>query len=68
MPNFRWKKFWMMDLIARWIHPDGKSGKKGGTKICVRLIEYTIDSEQGKHSYRLITSLLDTAVFPALLL
>lgn len=32
------------------------------------MIEYTIDSGQGKHSYRLITSLLDTAVFPALLL
>lgn len=54
--------------IISWIHPDGKSGKKGGTKICVRVIEYSIDSEQGKHSYRLITSLLDTAVFPALLL
>lgn len=51
-----------------WIHPDGKSQKKGGTKICVRVMEYTIDSPQGKHSYRLITSLLDTAVFPALLL
>ncbi len=51
-----------------WIHPDGKSKKKGGTKIAVRVIEYTIDTEQGKHSYRLITSLLDTALFPALLL
>ena len=28
----------------------------------------SFDSEQGKHSYRLITSLLDTALFPALLL
>lgn len=51
-----------------WIHPDGKSKKKGGTKIAVRVIEYTIDSEQGKHSYRLISSLLDAALFPALLL
>ena len=34
----------------------------------MRVIEYTIDSEQGPQSYRLITSLLDTAVFPALLL
>ena len=51
-----------------WIHPDGKSKKKGAIKIAVRVIEYTIDSEQGKHSYRLITSLLDRAVFPALLL
>ncbi len=51
-----------------WIHPDGKSKKKGGTKICVRVIEYTIDSGQGQQTYRLITSLLDLAVFPALLL
>ncbi|OWY62874.1 IS4 family transposase [cyanobacterium TDX16] len=50
------------------IYPDGKSKKKGATKIAVRVIEYTIDSEQGKHSYRLMTSLLDTALFPALLL
>lgn len=50
------------------IHPDGKSGKKGSTKIAVRVIEYTIDIEQGQQTYRLITSLLDTAVFPALLL
>ncbi len=54
--------------IISWIHPDGKSKKKGATKIAVRVIEYTIDSEQGKHSYRMITSLLDTALFPALLL
>ena len=26
-----------------WIYPDGKSKKKGGTKIQVRVIEYTID-------------------------
>ncbi len=51
-----------------WIHPDGKSKKKGGTKICVRVIEYTIDTEQGQQTYRLITSLLDPVVFPALLL
>ena len=51
-----------------WIHPDGKSKKKGGSKILVRVIEYTIDSGQGKHSYRLITSLLDIGLFPALLL
>ena len=57
-----------MALIARWIYPDGKSKKKGATKICVRVIEYTINTEQGKHSYRLITSLLDIALFPALLL
>jgi hypothetical protein len=52
-----------------WIHPDGKSKKKGGTKIVVRVIEYTIDNEQGQQqTYRLITSLLDIALFPALLL
>jgi hypothetical protein len=51
-----------------WIHPDGKSKKKGGTKIAVRVIEYNIDTEQGQQTYRLITSLVDTALFPALLL
>jgi len=51
-----------------WIHPDGKSKKKGGSKILVRVIEYTIDSGQGQQSYRLITSLLDISLFPALLL
>ncbi len=54
--------------IISWIHPDGKSKKKGGTNICVRVIEYTIDSVQAKHSYRLITSLLDPAAFPAIFL
>jgi hypothetical protein len=28
-----------------WIYPDGKSRKKGGQKIQVRVIEYTIDSD-----------------------
>jgi hypothetical protein len=51
-----------------WIYPDGKSKKKGGTRIAVRVIEYTIDSGQGQQSYRLITSLLDISLFPALLL
>jgi hypothetical protein len=51
-----------------WIHPDGKSKKKGATKIAVRVIEYTIDTEQGQQTYRLITSLLDIALFPVLLL
>jgi hypothetical protein len=32
------------------------------------VIEYTIDSGQGKQNYRLITSLLDISLFPALLL
>ncbi len=49
-------------------YPDGKSKKKGATKILVRVIEYTIDSEEEQKTYRLITSLLDTTVYPALLL
>jgi hypothetical protein len=51
-----------------WIYPDGKSKKKGGTKIKVRVIEYTIDADGEQQTYRLITSLLDIDVFPALLL
>jgi hypothetical protein len=51
-----------------WIHPDGKSKKKGATKIQLRVIEYTIDSDSGQQTYRLITSLLALALFPALLL
>ncbi len=51
-----------------WINPDGKSKKKGGTKIPVRIIEYTIDADGEQQTYRLITSLLDIALFPALLL
>ena len=51
-----------------WIYPDGKSKKKGGIKILLRVIEYTIDSEEEQKTYRLITSLLDTTLYPALLL
>ncbi|GAC1471832.1 MAG: IS4 family transposase [Chamaesiphon sp.] len=51
-----------------WIYPDGKSKRKGGTKIQVRVIEYTINSDQKQQTYRLITSLSDIARFPALLL
>lgn len=51
-----------------WIYPDGKSGKKGGTKIQVLVIEYTIDTKQGQQTYRLITSVQDIALFPGLLL
>ena len=51
-----------------WIAPDGKSKKKGGTKIMVRVIEYTIDTDSEPEIYRLITSLTDIALFPALLL
>lgn len=51
-----------------WIHPDGKSKKKGATKIQVRVIEYTIDTDAGQQTYRLITSSMDITLFPALLL
>lgn len=51
-----------------WIYPDGKSKKKGCTKILLRVIEYTLDSEQEQKTYRLITSLLDPNLYPALLL
>jgi hypothetical protein len=51
-----------------WIAPDRKSKNKGGSKIQVRVIEYTIDSDNEQQTYRLITSLVDIALFPALLL
>jgi len=51
-----------------WINPDGKSKKKGATKIQVRVIEYTIDTDAGQQTYRLITSSMDITLFPALLL
>jgi hypothetical protein len=51
-----------------WIAPDRKSKKQGGTKIRVRVIEYTIDSDGGQQTYRLITSLMELALFPALFL
>jgi len=51
-----------------WIAPDGKSKNKGGTKIMVRVIEYTIDTDGEPQIYRLITRLTDIFLFPALLL
>ncbi len=51
-----------------WIAPDGKSKKKGYSKIQVRVIEYTIEGETEAKTYRLITSLIDIALFPATLL
>jgi Insertion element 4 transposase N-terminal/Transposase DDE domain len=51
-----------------WIAPDGKSKKKGASKIMVRVIEYTIENDGEPIVYRLITSLLDSSAFPALLL
>ncbi|MCC5653035.1 IS4 family transposase [Nostoc sp. XA013] len=51
-----------------WIHPDGKSKKKGRSKILLRVIEYTIETEPEQKTYRLITSLLDPQLYPALVL
>ncbi len=51
-----------------WIAPDGKSKKKGGTKILVRVIEYTIETDSEPQIYRLITSLTNITLFLALLL
>jgi hypothetical protein len=50
------------------IAPDGKSKKKGAREIRVRVIEYTIDTDSEPQIYRLITSLTDITLFPALLL
>jgi Insertion element 4 transposase N-terminal/Transposase DDE domain len=51
-----------------WITPDGKSKKKGASKIMVRVIEYTIENDGEPVVYRLITSLFDLVAFPALVL
>lgn len=50
------------------IYPDGKSKKKGRQPIRVRVIEYTIAANGQAQTYRLITSLTDVALFPALML
>jgi hypothetical protein len=51
-----------------WINPDRKSQKKGSTKIQVRVIKYTIEMDGELKTYRLVTSLMDLALFPALFL
>ena len=51
-----------------WIAPDGKSKKKGATRIPIRVIEYMIEEDGTEKVYRLITDLMDISVFPALLL
>src|SRR4028119_385743 len=58
----------MMSHTKSGIYPDSKSKKKGGTKIQVRVIEYAIDVGEQQQTYRLITSLMDTALFPGSLL
>ncbi len=44
-----------------WINPDRKSKKKGATKVEVRIVEYSIETEGELKTYRLITSLMDLA-------
>ena len=51
-----------------WVAPDRKSKKKGATRIQVRVIEYVIEENGTEQVYRLITDLVDIALFPALLL
>jgi hypothetical protein len=51
-----------------WIAPDRKSKQKGATRIPVRVIEYVIEENGTEQVYRLITDLVDIALFPALLL
>ena len=51
-----------------WIYPDRKSKKKGATPIQVRVIEYLILEKGEEVVYRLITNLMDSEVFPSLLL
>ena len=51
-----------------WIAPDRQSKKKGATRIPVRVIEYVIEENETEQVYRLITDLVDIALFPALLL
>lgn len=51
-----------------WIAPDGKSKKKGATRINIRVIEYIVEENGSEKVYRLITDLMDISTFPALLL
>lgn len=51
-----------------WIAPDRKSKKKGAERTPIRVIEYTIKEKGVEQTYRLITDLMDTTAFPALLL
>jgi len=51
-----------------WIYPDGKSKEKGYSKIMLRVIEYTTETEPEQKTYRLITSLLDPQLYPAVVL
>ena len=66
--KFNVKKVLEDGSYISWINPDPKSKKNGANKISVRVIEYPITVEGVEHTYRLITSLIDIALFPALLL
>jgi hypothetical protein len=59
-------KFEVVQVLAdgsylSWIAPERKSKKKGATRIQVRVVEYTIDSQPEPQTYRLITSLVDSS-------
>ena len=51
-----------------WIYPDRKSKKKGAIRIQIRVIEYCVLEKGEEVVYRLITNLMDSEVFPSLLL
>ena len=51
-----------------WINPEGKSKKKGASRIQVRVIEYLILEQGEEVVYRLITDLIDYEMFPSLVL
>ncbi len=51
-----------------WIAPDGKSRKKGATRLPVRVIEYIVEEDGVEKVYRLIRDLTDIVTFPAQLL
>jgi Insertion element 4 transposase N-terminal/Transposase DDE domain len=66
--NFVPEQVWDDGSYLAWIHPDGKSKKKGCSKTLLRVIEYTMETEPEQKTYRLITSLLDPHLYPALVL
>ncbi len=51
-----------------WIAPDRQSKKKGAQRIAIRVIEYSIEVNGVEQTYRLMTDLMDTTMFAALLL
>lgn len=64
--------FWLPDgSYLAYIYPSEPERKKRGEHLLVRVIEYTIDDPQRSghgERHRLITSLLDSALYPARIL